>query len=273
MAWNLLTQRMPLMPPPKNDYLRGIPRNKFAGLRKRRFRSYKKGLTRHFSNKRRAVSRAVPGWKPTGFKAAGWNPLPETVCCQMRFSYTFQLTSGASGVTGTGKFLRLNDIDQPMDAGATHQPYGYDQMFAMYKRWQVYGAKVECRFNGLGGTRELACITQIRTAADTTSLSGVSLDSIMERPDTNVTTLSPYGSTRTAVNSVYVDLPAVFGKTKQQYLSDEEFAYNGTTVANKAYYFISTAVYDGGATTEDCSCSMLVTYYVRWTNMVNFPQS
>lgn len=50
-----------------------------------------------------------------------------------------------------------NDMYDPMDAGGAQQPYGFDQLCALYRTWRVYGSRVivtcDCADNTTYGAR------------------------------------------------------------------------------------------------------------------------
>lgn len=57
--------------------------------------------------------------------------------------YTFTLTT----LTGTNQIMNLNSIFDPDRTGTGHQPYGYDQMSALYNRYRVLKTKYNIKFH------------------------------------------------------------------------------------------------------------------------------
>jgi len=94
----------------------------------------------------RAVKRAksLPTYK-SKFKLYSWNNkniFPMKLRQTLVYSEVFNLTTVTTpGLVATANF-RANGLFDPRVATGGHQPYGYDQLAAMYVKWCVLGAKV-----------------------------------------------------------------------------------------------------------------------------------
>jgi len=71
--------------------------------------------------------------RPTKLVNRAVNPIPERYICKMKYSDTFQLTSGG----GSLYRFNLNSIFDPNRTGVGHQPYGHDQYDRIYNHYKV----------------------------------------------------------------------------------------------------------------------------------------
>jgi len=277
--WIADSLNMPFLPPDRkirynatNSYMPRAYTNKRGYTTRYGKFAKRKGL----ANKgqfRASQQRSTVGTRPTIQRPRGNVPLPQIQYSIMRFSYTFSLATGAAGVTGAGKLVRINDIVQPIDSGATHQPIGYDQMAAIYRQWQVYGCNVQARFTNIGGTHDLCCVMQLRPATGTATLDGANIDQISERADCQTGTISPSGQTRICVLGNKVNVPAMFGRKWNEYMGEE--AFSGTASASPAelaFVYVSVCAYDGTAS-EAVTCTLSVEYKVKWFSLIAPAQS
>ncbi len=67
----------------------------------------------------------------------GPDPFPSAAYVKLRFTYRLSLTGNATPtLVGSSYVLQLNSIFEPLDTAAA-QPYGHDQMIALYGRYKV----------------------------------------------------------------------------------------------------------------------------------------
>lgn len=130
------------------------------------------------------------------------------------FSYT--LTT----VTGSNQIMRLNSIFDPDLTGTGHQPYGYDQLAALYNRYRVLSCKWKVTFHAesLGfyicvvpSNGNLA--TAVTNAASFT-LAGESPRSVCKAQGTGASAITI--SSRIHLNNLN-------GVTRTEYLADDRF--------------------------------------------------
>jgi len=113
-------------------------------MKRKRIPSYKGTTTK--SEILKAVKRAKyePEYK-SKFKLYRWNNkniFPMKLRQTLVYSEVFSLTTGTTpGLVQTANF-RANGMFDPRVAVGGHQPYGYDQLAAMYVKWCVLGCKI-----------------------------------------------------------------------------------------------------------------------------------
>lgn len=103
-------------------YRKKYTRNKKRTYRRKRARTYKK---------RRTISRNLG----LGFSHVA----------KLRYVNEFSIDAPAAGIASI--VMRANDLYQPASSGATHQPYGFDNLTAMFDRWTVIGSKIKVQWH------------------------------------------------------------------------------------------------------------------------------
>jgi len=107
-----------------------------AGKRRRTTFRRKRRPTRRTSRKtykrrRTSIPRTARGWKPFG----------NTRIARLTYCDNFTLDPGANSTAG--KLFRANGLYDPdATVGLGHQPYGFDQLMAVYNRYVVLGSKI-----------------------------------------------------------------------------------------------------------------------------------
>lgn len=66
------------------------------------------------------------------------------ICFKYSDVYSFTLAT----VTGNSQIMNLNSLFDPDRTGTGHQPYGYDQIAALYNRYRVWHTKWKLHFHG-----------------------------------------------------------------------------------------------------------------------------
>ncbi len=187
--------------------------------------------------------------------------VPPAAVCDMPWVHYFTSTSDGtfSGYTGTQVAVRVNNAYEP--CSSTHQPYGWDQMTALYRQYKVIGCKMEVTVQNSSG---FSCITLVRPVPvnENTNISNVSLLSA-ERPDVHLLYTAP--GAPIAKWSQNIDIPRLCGVTREQYEADvSEYAANYNAAPNRfAYVQIAT---------QSESTSKSVVILVKMTYRVQFWQ-
>ncbi len=87
---------------------------------------------------------ASAGLAPYRQSFAGPDPFPSMATVKLRFTYKLTVTGNATASLigpATPYLLQLNSINEPLDTAAA-QPYGHDQMAALYGRYKVKSVQV-----------------------------------------------------------------------------------------------------------------------------------
>jgi len=121
------------------------------------------------------------------------SPFPAQRVANLRYCTAIEL-NGAAGAIAK-HFFRANSLFDPDLTGGGHQPYGFDQLAAIYNHYEVQRAfiTVECQPAGLGLTSG-QCIIGIVPSDDGTITND--MDTIREQKDSRWTSVDSYGKGR-----------------------------------------------------------------------------
>lgn len=138
-------------------------------------------------------------------------PLSQRYICSLKYTQTFTLNSSA-----TTQAFRLNSLYRPniTTTADTSQPYGFDQLSALYNRYRV----VSCSYSMVGINSDP--IRLIAIPANTT-VSPSDPSNAMENPRSKWVIQLPGGNTKTLKGKVYI--PSVVGRTRAQYMADDRY--------------------------------------------------
>lgn len=166
-----------------------------------------------YSKKRTAVKKM---WKrrPRGRRTVNVNralsPFAQRYITKLKYSQPFVIDN----FTPNYQF-NLNSIFDPDRSGVGHQPYGFDQLAAIYNRYRV----ISCSWNinAISGT------SAFRIAALPSNDAPLSLNMsyICENPRAKWAIQLPGGDTKTLRGKTYI--PSLVGRTKAQYLADDRY--------------------------------------------------
>jgi len=177
-------------------------------------------------------------------------------------------------VAGTENAFSLNSLYDPDITGVGHQPYGFDQMAALYSNYIVESASIQARFVTPGGTADLCCILAL-TGQYPVSTTGITVDACAEKSGITTKTLSSSGVNRTAIISVpRVPIHRSLGLTSSQYMNEINTygAAVGSSPTVQSIVRVNVASYNGTAA-EDATCQVTITYHAKFYNRVVQNQS
>lgn len=148
----------------------------------RRYKKKAKG--RYRKRKRYAQPKAL---------SMGARVFPKTM--MRKLVYYIPLTA-AYGLQGTTYVYRANSLHDPEFAVLGHQPRGYDQIMAFYKRYTVMSCKMTVTSNWCDGNGARDPLNIIIATRDTsTAYTGSEImNSYLENPDRTLRTLGPVQS-------------------------------------------------------------------------------
>jgi len=105
--------------------------------------------------------------------------LPPRFVGKLRYVETIKLDPIAIGIADV--VFRANDLYDPYFAIGGHQPLGFDQMMALYKRFHVIGCKVTVKFASSDQTSlDSTTICGVYISSDPTLLTSV--NTVIEQP-------------------------------------------------------------------------------------------
>ncbi len=154
---------------------------------------------------------------------------------KVKFSYTENYTlSGAgagSALYGAEQVLNLNGCFDPDSTGVGHQPYGFDQMMAIYRRYKVNGVlvKIDATDPSDDGVSLGMLVTN---PGDTRTINANTPAQVAEKAMGLTRSLNDTGSQKTSIKQ-YFPMHTLFGWTKQQMAVDMENT-TGSVAGNPA---------------------------------------
>lgn len=166
--------------------------------------------------------------KPRANIQTARNPFGTQYMATLTYADSFNFNIGALGTTNAYTF-RLNSLFDPDLTGIGHQPYQLDQLSAIYKRYQVYGARVHLSFSDPSGPTTYVGY-RVRSSSNTTVSAGQIIGAIREMQSAKINHLSESGSERKDY-SFYVDMAKVEGVSKATYQTDQA-DYSAAITAN-----------------------------------------
>lgn len=151
-------------------------------------------------------------FKRRGVKViGGLNPIPARQIVKMKYAQNVN----TAVTTAYNWQFALNSIFDPDQTGGGHQPYGHDQLATLYNRYRVIACSyVITAYSGSTG------ICYGAMPANEVKSFGT-LSELRENPRARYITQYPGGSTTKLVGKVY--LPALMGRSKTQYMSDDRY--------------------------------------------------
>lgn len=129
---------------------------------------------------RRKVKRMAPKKRNTLSIAPSWFPFGKSRTCRLRYSESISINPGL-GVAGQYAFS-ANGLYDPNITGTGHQPYGFDQLMALYNHYTVTGAR--CKVTIAGGSSNVSYTIAIKLS-DGALLSTTNPDYLLEQPGFN----------------------------------------------------------------------------------------
>ncbi len=135
-------------------------------------------------------------------------------------------------VFGTQQLLKLNDCYEPI--ASTHQPYGFDQYAALYRRYKVVGVRVrvQCHVPPALGDVVIYAMRLVTPEA-TVTLTGETVDEVIERPGT-IWGLFAQGAAP-VTHVINPKMAELCGVSSQQFAADT-VSYSAAVGASPARY-------------------------------------
>ena len=169
-----------------------------------------------------------------------------------------------------GQFIfNLNSIFDPDRTGVGHQPYGYDSLATIYNRYRVIscGWRVQHPMASAGVPVTIGCI-----ASNDLGISWTDTGELLENPRAKYITQLP-GSTAVTLRGKQ-HLPTLVGRTKTQYMSDDQYQANVTTSPSEnCLLYLQTFASTNGFPTPSQPLQVVLEYTVEWFDSKRLIQS
>lgn len=161
----------------------------------------------------------------------------------------------------------LNSIFDPDITGVGHQPYGHDQLDALYNRYRVYAVKWSIR------TQSSDAANYYTVAVPTNDTWVItSFDDAREKPRAKYKL--QYTNASPAPLSGRISLPSLTGRTKTQYMADDRYqATFGSSPAEGAYLTICAQDMNPTVTTVDTYVNVVLYFTVECFDVKTIAQS
>lgn len=187
-------------------------------------------------------------------------PLPQRFITKHKYSTTITIN------TATPQYnFNLNSLFDPDRTSTGHQPYGFDQLSALYNRYRVYGCSYVVTGYQANNPIRIGVVPSNSVAALT------NMASLIELPRAKFTTQIP-GGPRAQVKG-YVDLPSLTGRTKSQYSADD--IYSGTALTDPSELLILNirAALLSDLPVDGCLMTVTLQYHCEWYDPIVFATS
>jgi len=189
--------------------------------------------------------------------------LPDTYYTKLNYSELGALNYGGAGAAATYQF-RMNSLYDADYTGGGHQPYGFDQLAALYNKYRVYGCKWVVTWSNQSSTYWFDVCTFMRPTADLPT----TIQDCLELPYVKRGVLAPVGSSHcTIVQKGYGSINKLYGIGKQQLRIDDIYSSLVNTNPSSTPYLNITCQNQnaGAAATANfrLDCVFYVSFYDR----------
>lgn len=164
--------------------------------------------------------------------------MPEACTCRLPYAYS---STQANNVTTSWTFgdvlnLRVNNAYDPING--THQPYGWDQMAALYRYYKVVGFSY--KIVGLAfPDKNLVLAVRPVPVNENTSIANTAFDTVHERPGTKLA-YAQFGAPIPSISGT-VDIARQLGVSQEQFDADVSQYSAAVTMAPSRYAYIQIA--------------------------------
>ncbi|AUW34326.1 capsid protein [Circovirus sp.] len=197
----------------------------------------------------------------------GFAPFPPTYSAKMHYVENFSLATGTAGVMGTSAKVSLNSLYDPNMSGSGHQPYGYDQITALYRRYIVSGVKINITFTNPNDDG-LVVAVMIQASGGVGAIAGQTADIIKEQP---LSWTHPINNTGSQVCHFrqYLPLQKVEGLMKVQWIANQD-QYGALYTASPSLqpFLLMSVGSDAGSGAAAIMARIELTYYTRFYDRI-----
>lgn len=231
-----------------------MPRRGNFGTRRPR-KTYRKRKV--YRSERRAfeIRGRRKGNSPSTTKWLTKSGTPDQLFCKLKYVQTFGL-AGSAGILDDQVF-QSSGFD-PDQTGAGHQPRYWDQVTALYGRYQVLAMKV--RYSIVNINTEP--IRVVHSWTDSSVASATAIDAYAEAKYATIRTLGGKGGKDTAYITSYMSAKKIHGQGSVTQQDDME----AVTTANPVDMFYSNVIAQSVVPSVAWACSVQaeITYYFRF---------
>lgn len=242
------------------------------GRRKKIFRRKRHGRRRLFKRRRMGGGNGNSLMRITGS-----NPVAQRTIVTLKYSLDFSLTAPLTLVPNV-HYFRLNDIFQPDNTGATHQPYGRDTYALLYNRYRVWHCRWRVTFNKTSAFDQNVVMATVQPL-NNSSVSVTTWAQLNEQPRSVskpvpacfLSTGAQQGNGDTVTFKGHIGLPFIMGAKAVDYAGDRYQALMGASPVELAYLGVfATKLFGLG---EICQCTVTLWYTTELFDPIDLAQS
>lgn len=161
-----------------------------------------------------------------------YGPFSQSFQTKLRYAGHFSLNP-ALGATGVHTF-KANDLYDPDNTGVGHQPYGFDELMAIYNHYTVLGAKATLT---VASNSTIPFWIHLALRGDTSG-GGTATEDLLEQPATKSTIVNVLdGGNNVKVLTHYFSAMKFFGKTKASIVGAADYRGNASSSPAELAYF------------------------------------
>lgn len=224
------------------------------------------------NNRRRRPSR-LQGYgltqmgKYTGFDKPSINFLDPHRYVSLKYTDIFFVT--VTTATAASQIFNLNSLFDPDRTGTGHQPYGFDQLAALYNRYRVLKCRWKIEFAAATASYNIVVVpVNGLLASSLTTLAGFT--AAAESPRSKVGLIGAGGTSVIITGGLSIN--ALNGVTLTEYLADDRFeAQVGTSPAEVITLYVG--LYNPNAASVISNYSVELTYEVDMHDIIAVAQS
>lgn len=185
---------------------------------------------------------------------ASRGPVPTVYRCNMRYVQVVQLnaTDSAAAIS----VFRCNSIFDPDFTGAGHQPYGRDQLAALYQRYLVTGSKITATAISRATTAASANQVVFINTSSSSSISDIA--GVLEQPNTQMAVMGSANGATPNVTLTANYSASKFHNVKDPFAEDTLQATMGANPGLAAFFCVGSAPVNFGVD-DPATIDVLVT--------------
>ena len=170
---------------------------------------------------------------------------------------------------GTENEIRINNAYEPVSG--THQPYGWDQMAALYRYYKVVGCRM--KITAVNFVADTCGIISVRPVPvnENLTLTGQNVSGAMERPGV-INRFLVAGSGKPTEIHLDIDIPRLLGVSREQFDADASL-YSATVTGAPSRFAYVQMSFAGYSTTSSCVAVVECEYDVHFWQRITQAQS